>query len=405
MALSDTFVRQVKYTGAAAGDKHIDGDSLYLLVTGAGKYWRMNYRFGGKQKTLALGVYPAISLVAARRRRDDARVQLANGIDPGAARKAAKAEAKRAAGAAFEIVAREWLLTSATERGDETQKRVVSWFERDIFPYIGTRNVGELTPPDILELMKRMEKRGIIDSMRRVLGYISRVFRLAMVQQLTDRDPTVGIADQLKQRNEGHFAAITEPVQLGGLLRSIYGYQGHPSVCAALKIMPAVFQRPHMIREALWSEIDLDTATWCIPAEKMKMENDHIVPLATQVVAILRQLHEITAKEGFVFGGIRQGRPMSENAINSALRNMGYMGDVMTGHGFRATARTILDEVLEERVDLIEHQLAHAVNDVNGRAYNRTSHLRQRREMMQRWADYLDKLRAGADIVPLLRAV
>lgn len=395
MPLTDTFARQAKYSGAKAGDKHSDGGGLYLLVTAAGKYWRLNYRFLGKQKTLALGVYPAVSLAAARKGRDRARELLASGVDPSAEKQDAAREAKRAAGALFEHVARDWLSTTASERGAETQKRVVSWFERDVFPFIGQRAIGSLGPADILDVMKRMQARGIVDSMLRVLGYISKVFRMAMVAELADRDPTVGVADALEKRTEKHFAAITEPSKVAQLMRAIHAYEGHPVTCAALKFAPLVFQRPHMVREAEWTEVDLDGAEWRIPAEKMKMENDHIVPLARQAVDVLRDVQKITGHGRYVFASLRPGRPMSENTINMALRNMGYDGDTMVGHGFRAMARTILDEVLDERVDLIEHQLAHAVKDVNGRAYNRTAHLPARREMMQRWANYLEDLRNG----------
>jgi integrase len=394
MPLTDTFVKQIKHSGKPVGDKHSDGGGMYLLVNSIGKYWRLNYRFAGKQKTLALGVYPAVSLAAARKKRDRARELLAAGKDPGAEKQEAARETKRAAGATFEIVARDWLSTTAKERGEETQKRVVSWFERDVFPFIGQRPIGELRPSDILEVMKRMQARGIIDSMLRVLGYISKVFRMAMVAELADRDPTVGVADALEKRTEKHFASITDPSKVGALLRAIEGYEGHVSTKAALKFMPFVFQRPHMVREAEWSEINLDAAEWRISAGKMKMDNDHIVPLATQAVEILRKLHPITGHGKYAFPGLKPGRPLSENTINGALRGLGYDGDTIVGHGFRAMARTILDEVLGERVDLIEHQLAHAVKDANGRAYNRTAHLPARREMMQRWANYLDSLRA-----------
>lgn len=404
MPLTDTFVRQTKYSGTGAGDKHSDGGGLYLLVNAAGKYWRLNYRYLGKQKTLALGVYPAVSLSAARKGRDAAREQLGAGIDPSAAKQDAAKEAQRTAGVLFEDVARDWIKTTASQRGSETQRRLVNWFERDVLPYLGHRPINSLRPPDILETMKRMQARGSLDSMHRVLGYISKVFRMAMVAELVDRDPTIGVGDALERPVEGHFAAITEPAKVGALLRAIHAYEGQAVIRAALKFMPLVFQRPHMIREAEWIEIDLDAAEWRIPAEKMKMENDHIVPLARQAVEILRELESITSGGRHVFASLRPGRPMSENTINMALRNMGYDSNTMVGHGFRAMARTIMDEVLGERVDLIEHQLAHTVKDVNGRAYNRTAHLPARRAMMQRWADYLDQLRTGANVVPLRSA-
>jgi integrase len=232
--------------------------------------------------------------------------------------------------------------------------------------------------------------------MRRVLGYISKVFRFAMVQELADRDPTVGVGDAIEKRVESHFAAITDPDEVAILLRAIYGYGGHPVTCAALKLAPMLFQRPHMLRKAEWSELRLDAAEWRIPAAKMKMKNDHIVPLPTQAVEVLRALRPISGHGRYVFPSHRPERPMSENTINAALRTLGYDGDKMVGHGFRAMARTLLDEVLGERVDVIEHQLAHAVKDVNGQAYNRTTHLAARRDMMQRWADYLDRIRNGS---------
>jgi integrase len=396
MALTDTFIRQVKHSGAKAGDKHTDGRGLYLLVTSSGKYWRLNYRFLDKQKTLSLGIYPDVSLAVARKRLDQARELLAAGTDPGAAKQEAKKQAREATASLFEAVAREWLATTASTRGEETQKRVVSWFERDVFPFIGKAPIGNLRAPDILALMKRMQDRGIIDSMRRVLGYISKVFRFAMVKELADRDPTVGVGDAIEKRVESHFAAITEPDEVAVLLRAIYGYGGHPVTCAALKLAPMLFQRPHMLREAEWSELRLDAAEWRIPAAKMKTKNDHIVPLPTQALEVLRELQPITGHGRYVFPSHRPGRPMSENTINAALRTLGYDSDKMVGHGFRAMARTILDEVLGERVDVIEHQLAHAVKDVNGQAYNRTTHLAARRDMMQRWADYLDRIRNGS---------
>ena len=394
MPLSDKFIKQAKYSGRnKAGDKHTDGGGLYLLVTATGKYWRMNYRYQHKQKTLSLGIYPAVSLQAARKAREEARTCLAGGNDPNEHKKNIAKEAERAASDIFEVAAREWMSKTASERSPETHKRVVSWFERDVLPFIGQQPVSGLRPRDILDVIKRMQARGVIESAHRVLGYISKVFRMAMVAEITDRDPTVGVGDALKKPIVRHFPAITDPKEAGKLMRAIYSYEGHINTCAALKLIALVFQRPHMVREAEWTEIDLDIAEWRVPAEKMKMETGHIVPLSRQAVEILRQMKEITGQRRYVFASLRPGRPMSENTINSALRALGYDGNTMVGHGFRAMARTILDEILDERVDLIEHQLAHSVKDANGRAYNRTAHLPARRQMMQRWADYLDELR------------
>eukprot|EP01114_Cavostelium_apophysatum_P015491 TRINITY_DN4222_c0_g1_i1.p1 TRINITY_DN4222_c0_g1~~TRINITY_DN4222_c0_g1_i1.p1 ORF type:complete len:398 (+),score=-37.87 TRINITY_DN4222_c0_g1_i1:676-1869(+) len=392
MALTDTFIRQTKHTGSKAGVKYSDGGGLYLQVTAAGKYWRMNYRFLGVQKTLALGVYPAVSLAGARKGRDQARELLAAGKDPSTEKQNAVKNAKRAAGAVFEVVAREWMKSTENQRSPETHQRVVSWFERDVLPFLGKSPINDLRPRDILDTMKRMQARGVVESAHRVLGYISKVFRMAMVAELVDRDPTVGVGDALVKPVEKHLAAITDPAKVGPLLRAIHAYNGHPVTCAALKFSPLVFQRPHMVREAEWTEIDLPKGEWRIPAAKMKMDSDHIVPLARQAVDILQTLHPLTGHQRYVFASLRPGRPMSENTINIALRTLGYDGNTMVAHGFRAMARTILDEVLDERVDLIEHQLAHAVKDANGRAYNRTAHLPARRQMMQKWADYLDEV-------------
>jgi len=402
MPLSDTFVRQVKHTGAPAGDKHTDGGNMYLLVKAIGKYWRLNYRFAGKQKTLALGVYPDVSLSAARKARDNARGQLAAGIDPGAAKREEKINAARAAGHTFQAIGREWLAKTSARRGEKTQSRVVSWLEKNIFPAIGHIPIAELRPRDVLDAVRAIEQRGAVDSAKRVLGYCGQIFQYAMAIEAVSGDITTGLYRALEVKEQQHYAAITTPAEAGALLRAIDAYQGHPYCTAALKLAPLVFVRPGELRTAEWTEIDLDAAEWRIPGGKMKMGVDHVVPLARQAVAILEALQQLTGAGKYVFPSIRSGsRPMSDNTVNAALRSMGYAKEVMTGHGFRAMARTMLDELLGERVDLIEHQLAHQVKDVNGRAYNRTAHLPARREMMQRWADYLDKLRRGADVVPL----
>jgi len=402
MALTDTFVRQVKHTGAPAGDKHTDGEGMHLLVTAAGKYWRLNYRFAGKQKTLAMGVYPSITLAGARKKRADARALLADGLDPGVAKRDAKRQDVTAAANTFERVAREWLAKSGKQRSAVTHGRVVSWFERDVLPALGRMPIADVRPLHVLDMIKKIEARGAIDSARRVRGYVSQVFEMAMVLEVASMDPTSGLLPAMAEKKITHFAAITDPVKAGALLRSIDAYEGHPYAMAALKLAPMLFVRPGELRGAEWQEIDLDAAEWRIPGPRMKMGIDHIVPLATQAVAILRDLHAISGSGRYVFPSVRTARVcMSDNTINAALRSMGYAKDVMTGHGFRAMARTIMDEVLNERVDLIEHQLAHQVKDVNGRAYNRTAHLPARREMMQRWADYLDKIRRGADVIAL----
>jgi integrase len=404
MALTDTFVRQVKHSGAPAGDKYTDGQGMFLLVKAAGKYWRMNYRYAEKQKTLALGVYPAVSLAKARKRRENARELLAEGIDPSQAKQEEKKTKISAAAHTFEIVARQWLAKTASERAISTQEKVTGWLNHDVFPFIGARPISTIGPRDVLAAVQKVESRGAIDSAHRVKQICGQVFRYAVACGFAERDVTADLKGALAAPERGHYAAITEPKEVAALLCSIDGYNGHPYAVAALKLSPLVFVRPGELRAAEWSEIDLDAAEWRIPGRKMKMDNDHIVPLPSQALEILRTVAILSGHGKFVFPSIRTTeRCMSENTVNAALRSLGYSKEVMTAHGFRAMARTILDEVLGERVDLIEHQLAHAVKDPNGRAYNRTSHLPARRAMMQRWADYLDSLKVGALVIRMQR--
>ncbi|GAC1585881.1 MAG: integrase arm-type DNA-binding domain-containing protein [Sphingomicrobium sp.] len=406
MALNDTRVRQLKHMGAASGEKYADGGGMYLHVSATGKYWRLNYRFAGRQKTLALGVYPDVTLAKARERRAEARARLADGIDPGVAKREDKQRKADAAAHTFEKVARDWLAKTANKRAAVTQAKITNWLEKDVFPFIGKLPVSTIRAKDVLDrVARRMEARGIHESAHRIVQICSQVFRYAVAVGLVDRNVTVDLRGALVAVEKTNYAAITEPRQVGQLMRAIHAYGGHPTTVAALKLTPLVFVRPGELRAAEWAELDLDTAEWRIPASRMKMKVEHLVPLSPQAVEILRALQPFSGHGRYVFPSIRTGeRCMSENTINAALRGMGYAKDVMTAHGFRAMARTIIDEVLGERVDLIEHQLAHTVKDPNGRAYNRTAHLAARREMMQRWADYLDKLRTGADVVPINRA-
>ena len=405
MALTDTFVKQVKHSNKLTGDKYTDGQGMYLLVKASGKYWRMDYTHLAKRKTLALGVYPAVSLAKARDRRNQARKLMADGIDPSNAKRDEKQAKLAAAAHTFESVAREWLTKTAADRMASTTRKIEKWMAHDVYPYLGAMPISAIGPRDVLAALRHMEARGALESVQRVKQHIGQVFRYAIASGSAERDPTPDLKGALTKAAPSHFAAITEPKEAGGLLRSIFGYGGHPITVAALKLTPLVFVRPGELRTAEWAEIDLDAAEWRIPGSKMKMKSDHIVPLATQAVAILRGLTPLTGHGRYVFPGLRTGeRPMSENTINSALRAMGYAQEVHSAHGFRAMARTIMDEVLDERVDLIEHQLAHAVKDPTGRAYNRTAHLPARRAMMQRWADYLDKLRIGAEVIQFKQA-
>lgn len=402
MALNDTRVRQLKHEGAANGEKYADGGGMYLHVTATGKYWRMSYRFTGKQKTLALGVYPEVSLAKARQRREKAREQLADGIDPGVAKREEKQAKTDAAANTFEVVSRDWLAKTANKRAAVTQAKVTSWLEKDVFPHIGKLPVSTIRAKDVLDkVARRMEARGIHESAHRIVQICSQVFRYAVAIGLVERDVTVDLRGALVSVDKTNYAAITDPKQVGQLMRSIRAYEGHPTVRAALQLSPLVFVRPGELRAAEWSEMDLDAGEWRIPGSRMKMKVEHLVPLSRQAVRILREVQPISGHGRYVFPSIRTGeRCMSENTVNAALRGMGYAKEVMTAHGFRAMARTIMDEVLGERPDLIEHQLAHAVKDPNGRAYNRTAHLPARRAMMQRWADYLGELAEGAKVIP-----
>lgn len=400
MPLTDTFVRQVKPSGKAAGDSHADGGGMYLLVKPSGKYWRMDYRFAGKRKTLALGVYPAVTLAQARRRRDDAKAQLADGVDPSVSKREEKLARKMVAENTFEKVAMQWLHSTAADRKEITQQKVQTWLEKDIFPSIGKLPISTIGPRDVLAMARKMEERGANESAKRLVQICGQVFRYSVAEGSAERDVTQDLKGALQKAEKRHYAAITDPAQLAPLLRAMDGYSGHIYSRTALLLTPLLFVRPGELRKAEWSEIDFEAAEWRIPASKMKMKSDHIVPLSTQAIELLRQVHPISGHGKYVFPSIRTGeRPMSENTVSAALRAIGYDRDTQTAHGFRATARTIMDEVLGERVDLIEHQLAHAVKDANGRAYNRTAHLPARKAMMQRWSDYLDQLKKGAEIL------
>jgi len=399
MPLTDTAIRNAKPGAKPA--KLFDERGLFLIVTPAGgKWWRFRYKFDDKEKLLSLGVYPDVGLKDARQRRDDARKLLADGIDPGENRKAMKAVKQDRAANSFEVITREWYAKHAPNWAEHHGDRIIRRFERDIFPWIGGRPIADVTAPELLAAMRRIENRGALETAHRALGNCGQVFRYAIATGRATRDPSGDLRGALPPVKGEHFAAVTEPIQAAELLRTLDGYQGTLTVACALRLAPLVFVRPGELRNAEWADIDLDAAEWRYHVTKT--DSDHIVPLATQAVAILRELHALTGTGRYVFPGARSnGRPMSDNAILAAMRRMGISKDEMSGHGFRAMARTILDEVLGVRPDLIEHQLAHAVRDPNGRAYNRTAHLAERRKMMQQWADYLDKLKAGAEVIPL----
>jgi integrase len=402
MFLNDTRIRRTKPFDKAV--KLFDGHGLYLLVTPqGGRYWRFRYRFDGKEKLLSMGTYPTIPLAIARQRREEARRQVAQGVDPGAVRKARK-QAVAAEAETFEVIAREWHTRFTPTWTPGHAVTIQSRLERDLFPWIGKRPIAEIKAPELLAVLRRVESRGALESAHRIRTIAGQVFRYAVATGRAERDPSGDLRGALPQPGEKHLAAITDPKEVASLLRAIDGYEGHFVTKCALRLAPLVFVRPGELRHAEWSEVDLEEAVWTIPAYKMKGKQAHVVPLAAQAVAILGEVRQLTGGGRYVFpSGRSASRPMSENTIVAALRSMGYGKDVMTCHGFRAMARTILDEVLQAKPELIEHQLAHAVRDPLGRAYNRTAHLPERRAMMQRWADYLDGLRQGATVVPLRR--
>jgi integrase len=401
--LTDSTVKNAKTKPDGKPAKFSDGDGLYLLVTTVGKYWRYNYRINGIQKTLALGVYPETTLKQARDLHDDSKAVLARGVDPVANKKAQRAARVKLTENSFEVVAREWLVKFSDKWIEEGKQRITSRLERDIFPWVGNRPIAEIEPPEILACLHRIEKRGALDTAHRAKQDCGQIFRYAVATGRAYRDPTPDLKGALPTARKQHFAAITNPAEIGVLLRGMEEYKGSYVVQCALKLSALVFSRPGELRQMEWAEIDLANEVWELPADKMKMRMPHVVPLSRQALAILQDIQPLTGRDKYVFPSVRQRNdPMSENTIRQALRRLGYSNTEMTAHGFRAMARTVLEEVLDFPIDIIEHQLAHAVKDPNGRAYNRTKHLQKRATMMQRWADYLDELRAttGGDVIP-----
>lgn len=399
MALSDVTVRNAKPGAKPA--RMFDGGGLYLEVAPTGgKLWRFKYRFGGKEKLLALGKYPDVSLKDARERRDEARRLLANEVDPSENRKQQKAAKIERSANSFEVVAREWIAKNTPTWAASHTSKIIRRLEMYVYPWLGGKPIADITAPDLLAIARRIEAKGAIETAHRALQNCGQVFRYAVATGRAERDPTGDLRGALQSVTSKHMAAVTEPNKVAELLRTFDTYQGTLTVRCALQLAPLVFVRPGELRTAEWKDIDLDAAEWRYIASKKG--NAHIVPLSQQAVAILREIQALTGEGRYVFPSARSNeRPMSDNAILAAMRRLGIAKDEMSGHGFRAMARTILDEVLGFRPDLIEHQLAHAVRDPNGRAYNRTAHLPERRKMMQAWADYLDKLKAGAEVIPI----
>ena len=385
-----------------------DSGGMYLQVSPAGsKRWFLKYRVGGKEKQLAMGSYPDVSLTAARKARDAAKLQKAAGTDPVQVRKIEKLKSTTPAANTFKATALEWYALKLDSWSGHYAIREKRNLEKDLFPFLGDRNIADIEAIELLAVVRKVEERGALDVAHRVLTTAGQVWRYAVATARAPRDVTADIRGALKPHHGKHFAAITDPAKLGELIRVIRGYQGGPIVRAALQLAPMLFQRPGELRAAAWAEFDLDAALWTIPAARMKRSVDgkrngdpHLVPLPTQAVEILRMLHPISGHSALCFYGERShDRPISDNTLRAALGTLGYGPDAQSVHGFRATARTLLAEELNIDPLVIEAQLAHAVKDANGRAYNRTQYLKHRTAMMQQWADYLDKLAQGADVI------
>ena len=375
--------------------KMFDGGGLFLQVNpSGGKYWKMKYRKAdGKEGLLTFGGYPEISLEQARRMRDEARAQRASGLDPGIVRQEEKAERRTRASNTFEAVSREWMEVHATKVKAQTLHIYRVLLEKSVFPLIGKRPIAEMNAPDFLALLRRLEEQKQLYSVKRISIVCGMIMRFAVAAGKAEADPTPALRGSLKAHKTKHLAAMTDPKQVGRLLRTIDAYPGSFVVSTALKIAPYVFVRPGELQHARWEDIDFDACEWRYTTSKTN--TPHIVPLVPQVMKLLQELYAFTGNGEWVFPSQRQkGGPMGKTSMLAALRSMGIRDEEMTPHGFRAMARTLLDEVLGERYELIEHQLAHMVRDPNGRAYNRTVHLAERRRMMERWAQYLDELRA-----------
>ena len=378
---------------------------MFLLVNPNGsKWWRLKYRIDGKQKLLSLGVYPDVGLKDARARRDEARKQIADGIDPSHVRQAQKSAKSERAANSFEAIAREWYAKFSPKWAKSHASKILRRLAMDVFPWIGARPIAEINAPEVLSVLRRIEKRGAIETAHRARESCGQIFRYAIATGRAERDVAADLRGALQPVITKHHASITEPKAIGALLRDLAEYKGSPITKAALKLAPLVFLRPGELRHAEWTEINLDTAEWRIAADKMKAKVQHIVPLSKQAVEVLNEVRPITGEGRYAFPSARTpDRPMSENTVNAALRRLGYASDEMTGHGFRSMASTLLNENGWNR-DAIERQLAHGERDAVRAAYNYAEFLPERREMMQWWADYLDKLALGAEVVPIAQA-
>ena len=403
MPLTDTAIRNAR--PAERQYKLGDEKGLFLLIHPNGsKYWRLKYRFLGAEKVLALGVYPEVSLKLARDRRDEARAHLADGRDPGAVKQAEKARAYALAADSFEVVARDWIERHLSTKAASHRDKVVRRLERDVFPYLGRRPIAEITAPDILAVLRRIDARGVLETAHRAQQNIGQVIRYAILTGRATHDPTPALRGALPAYVPAHMASpADDPAAVGAILRSLDAFKGGPVVAAAIKLLPMLFCRPGELRTMRWEQVNLEAAEWRYIVSKTGA--DHLVPLSRQAVALLADLYRLTGHlpAGWVFiGGRTPTQPMSDAAINAAYRRLGIDTKTeLTGHGWRSVARTFLHERLGYEPAVIEHQLAHAVPDSLGTAYNRTRFIATRRKMMQEWADYLDKLKTGADIIPI----
>lgn len=397
MPLTDTAIRNAK--PAEKDYKLFDGGGLFLLVrTKGARWWRLKYRFEGREKLLSLGVYPTVSLKEARERREEFKRQLSRGIDPSAKRQAEKSEQADT----FEAVAREWFGKQAPTWAEGHSAKVIRRMELYLFPWLGNRSISKITAPEVLKCLRRVENTGKLDTALRAKQNAGQVFKYAVATGRAERDPTGDLAGALAPPIREHYSTITDPNRVGELLRAIRGYSGTIVVGCALRLAPLVFTRPGELRRAEWSEFDRRSAQWRIPGEKMKSRTPHVVPLSTQAVAILEELHPLTGSGRFLFPGRDEKKPISENTLNAALRRLGYEKTDFTAHGFRAMASTLLNEQGWSR-DAIERQLAHSERDKVRAAYNYAQHLPERRKMMQAWSDYLDALEVNSNVVPIKR--
>ena len=397
MALTDTAIRNAKPKEKPY--KIADSQGLYLLVNPRGsKLWRVKYRMNGAERKLALGAYPEITLAEARTARDAARRQLAHAVDPNVAKRQARIEASMRAGNSFASVAEELIAKREKEGVSPRTLEKYTWLLKLLGPDFGRRPVAEITPAELLHELKHHERRGRLETAKRMRSFASRVFRYAAATTRAERDPAQLLLGALIQPKVKHFAAITEPTAFGGLLRAIEDYSGDPAVMHALKLTPHLFQRPGELRQMEWAEINFEKAVWTLPSDKMKMRQPHAVPLSRQALAILKSMQGLTGKGKYVFPSVRtRARPISENTVTAALRRMGYTKEQMTTHGFRTSASSLLNESGKWNPDAIERALAHMVSGEIRRIYNQSAYWAERVAMAQWWSDYLDELREGGN--------